>query len=727
MNLRRQLLLVSLLTLCLPWAGYQYVQEMDAAMRFGQLQSLKATAQAVVSRLASEQTLLEELAQPRWRADSSRSLYAQPLVVDPLLDGYEDEWRYWHKSPRHYPPLTTAAKHTVDEHNNGYDAIDHQTVATTEPRMSLSLGVRDQNLWLFASTTDHHIVYHNPSLDPLASGDHLRLRTRLADGRLRDYVLSASAPGLLTAVYQDADMAFPQQEARLQGVWQEHSNGFQIELRLPQSLVSEYLGVAWVNRNTPLDSRIQPMGRARKSQPAEWLGNIGPDDAPPFWLLRSDRLQAAVDIFARPDLQLQLVAPNSGLVMEAGGLAGSADVASDLPAWQARLYRWLLKEAQMPNLSQKGVSGFIRSPEVQRAEAFGSGAAWYEHQGRPVGRVALAVHNDQGELLGVVLAAQSSDQMLALTHTAFYRLLLYTLLAVLIAGGGLLAFASVLSWRIKTLSHQVSAAVGDKGQVEIPFKPSSVQDEVGQLSRHYYQMLVRLKHYNDYLKTLANKLSHELRTPLAVIRTSLDNLDQEPLSDSANVFAQRALQGSERLSGILTAMSSASRIEEAIRQAELEEVPLASMLASVTAAYQDLLPGHKIRWSVAPPLASIKLLVAPELLVQMLDKLIDNAADYCPLGGEISVQLLHYAKGLEIRVSNDGPLLPTVMQDELFESLVSLRESQANIDSGEKIHLGLGLHIVKLVAEFHRGQVIAQNREDLSGVMFRILLPISSG
>jgi K+-sensing histidine kinase KdpD len=58
------------------------------------------------------------------------------------------------------------------------------------------------------------------------------------------------------------------------------------------------------------------------------------------------------------------------------------------------------------------------------------------------------------------------------------------------------------------------------------------------------------------------------------------------------------------------------------------------------------------------------------------------------------------------------------MRHQLFDSLVSVRESH-----GDKPHLGLGLHIVMLIAEFHRGQVAAENLDDGSGVSFVVELP----
>jgi hypothetical protein len=58
MSLRRQLLLVSLLLLSLPWAGCQFIREMEGALRQGQEQSLQATATAIAAVLGQQPQLI---------------------------------------------------------------------------------------------------------------------------------------------------------------------------------------------------------------------------------------------------------------------------------------------------------------------------------------------------------------------------------------------------------------------------------------------------------------------------------------------------------------------------------------------------------------------------------------------------------------------------------------------------------------------------------------------
>jgi two-component system sensor histidine kinase ChvG len=75
-----------------------------------------------------------------------------------------------------------------------------------------------------------------------------------------------------------------------------------------------------------------------------------------------------------------------------------------------------------------------------------------------------------------------------------------------------------------------------------------------------------------------------------------------------------------------------------------------------------------------------------------------------------------------LTVSNHGPRLPEAMKDKLFESMVSVRSGK----SAAEPHLGLGLYIVRLIAEYHGGSVEALDREDGSGVVIRVRAPLST-
>ena len=175
-------------------------------------------------------------------------------------------------------------------------------------------------------------------------------------------------------------------------------------------------------------------------------------------------------------------------------------------------------------------------------------------------------------------------------------------------------------------------------------------------------------------------------------------------------------QGAQRLDGILAAMSEATELEQAIRETAAQPFDLAAVVASCCAAYRDVYPEREIAYRCEAQPATI--VGSGELIAQLLDKLVDNAVSFSAPGSRIDVALIAAGDELVLSVANRGPPLPAKMRGRLFDSLVSIREQRDG-----RPHLGLGLHIVALVADFHGGRCEADDLPDGSGVVFRVSLP----
>jgi len=204
------------------------------------------------------------------------------------------------------------------------------------------------------------------------------------------------------------------------------------------------------------------------------------------------------------------------------------------------------------------------------------------------------------------------------------------------------------------------------------------------------------------------------------VRGSLDNLDHEALPEAARTYALRARDGAERLGAILRSMSEASRMERAIGAAEAEDFDLAALVRGAGEAYRSLLAPRRLELVV--PDAPMPFHGAPELVAQALDKLIDNARSFTPDDGWVRIELAPLDDGVRLSVANQGPPLPAKMHEQLFESLVSVRDKPAPARPGTAPHLGLGLFIVRLVVELHQGVARASNLDDGAGVDFTLAL-----
>jgi dedicated sortase system histidine kinase len=682
-NLRRQLLIVSLLLLALPWAGCQFVREMEGALRNGQEQSLQATAQAVATLLGEQPQLLYPNIKRRTAPqDDRRSIFASPAEHPVAIDGYGDGW----------------------EDIKGIRFSD-----TTSQGLSVTIlaQTRDNYLYLLLKVKDPEVIYHNPGLSREANGDRLILRMWMGDHR-QDYVIATSAPGSVRA--KAANRRQPGIDpGQIRGYWQDAIEGYTLELEIPLEYTGARLGFFIMNEES------------RSGQASQSLGNITPlDTAAPPWLIYSPvELQNYLAPFSGALNQIRIIDKHNWLIAD---LPASSDInnATSDTFWLVQLlYRAILSQDVLTPPPADPLLGKVQGTDIDAALAGKAAHKRYrdpDYRTRTILSAAAPIEGVEG-VLGAVVVQQSSETYLSLTDKAFSRLLGYSLLALGIGALGMLGYASLLSWRIGKLSRAARNAIGEDGRMLDNFPRSIARDEIGDLSRRYADLLGRVREYNNYLHSLSRKLSHELRTPIAVIQTSLDNLEHgsSEVSES-EIYLRRAREGLSRLQRILTAMSEANGLEESIRNNQLETVDLAVLLRDVFETYGSVYPKHLLKCDIPSDGAWISC--APDLIVQALDKLMDNAASFCPVGGVIELCLAATVEGWEIRLCNEGPTLPSGLQDRLFNPMVSLREAQSN-----EVHLGLGLHIVRLIVEFHHGRVMAQNLPDNQGVVISILLP----
>ncbi|MBT4522345.1 MAG: hypothetical protein HOC23_20285, partial [Halieaceae bacterium] len=570
--------------------------------------------------------------------------------------------------------------------------------------------------YLLLLVEDPDVVYHNPGRSPEPNGDRLVLTT-WRDNSRQLYVVSTAAPGRVRALRgpgqasRDAPVNGELDPAGIRGYWQDSRKGYSLELEIPLDFIGDHLGFYIVNESS--SSAIATSS----------LGNASPRNrsAPPWLIYSPPALRQVISPFVEPGGHFQIVDRAGWVIADASEPpAAPVQATTDQTFWLLRLfYRSILKQDALEPVQTGAPAGRPERGEITAALGGTVASLWYhdpDNSARTTLSSASPVYH-QGNVVGAVVAHQSSEQYLPLTDQAFSRLLRYSLAGIGIAALGLFGYASALSWRIRHLSQAASSIISDDGILLDTFPRSTAGDEIGELSRRYADLLDRLREYTDYLRSLSRKLSHELRTPIAVIQTSLENLEQQSeQSEMQSTYIARAREGLSRLSKILTAMSEASALEESIHNNPSRELDLVPLVQEIFGAYQGIYSDHQLVFECDAQRALVN--ATPDLVVQALDKLMDNAASFCPTGGLISLELKPSEEKWMLSVSNEGPLLPEQMQDSLFDSMVSLRESRS-----DKVHLGLGLHIVRLISEFHGGSIHAANLPDQTGVRFTMVIP----
>ncbi|MDH3418566.1 MAG: ATP-binding protein [Gammaproteobacteria bacterium] len=678
MSLRIQLLALAALTLALPWAGYRYVQELEGALRNGLEQALLASASTVATALGNVPLAALRTA---GTAAAQNTIYAHPLSAAPELDGYRNDWT-----------LAEAAARALGDSNRYW------------------VGIHERSVYLFIEAADDSLVYQStPTERPY--GDRVLI---LPQGPGADWLLLHTlAPGILRPQRTSPPEFVPsaRYETRVAAYWRETGTGYALEIRMPVELVGGRLGLALIDVD------------ASAGEFAVTLESSWPVDTslPTPFLVRPPALEALGRQFEQPAKRLRIVDADGWVLFDGGAIDPLAQGIGGTPVSLAEQFLSLILARGDPPYSElESPPGYL-GDSVLRDALRGPGAiAWYA-RGTEASAVVVAVApiaTDEG-ITGAVILEQGSDAILTLTNEALVELMTFTLGASLLVALGLLSYATYLSFRVRRLARAADTALGPKGEIEPILPGHRARDEIGDLSRSFSSLLARLRDHTRYLTTLKGKLAHELRTPLAVVATSLDNLEREPHEKHLVPYLSRLREGTDRLDSILAAMSEATALEQAVTSMSREPFELGAVVRGCIEGYADVYRDRSFDYVQDAGIA--KASGSADLIAQMLDKLVDNAVSFSAPGTTISIGLRASGDEHVISVANEGPTLPASMRTSLFDSLVSVRERD-----NHKGHLGLGLYVVALIAEFHRGAVDARDLPDASGVVFTVALPTDS-
>jgi two-component system sensor histidine kinase ChvG len=432
---------------------------------------------------------------------------------------------------------------------------------------------------------------------------------------------------------------------------------------------------------------------------------------------RDDEVDAILLALQRSSSRIWVVDRDYQVIASAGSLRRAAEVASEAP-WWGFLIGWLIPrptedfaEARPEDVVATGadVAAALQGTPATNTRRTRDGRAVVMSAAHPIW--------NGDEVAGAVVAEETTNSAMSVKSAALERLLVLTLVAFASAGAALTLFATRLSVRIRRLRDEAESAIDAGGRIRRLASGSSAGDEIGDLSRSFSAVLERLAEHHAYLESMAGRLSHELRTPIAVVRSSLENLKLTP--GDGERYIERAEEGLHRLNRILERMTEASRLELSLRTAERERYDLVPVVRGCVDGYRIAYP--QAAFAVALPERRMEVEGSPDLAAQLLDKVVENAADFSASGEPIRVSLEEAGGDALLAVANKGPALPEAMRGRLFESMISVREARA---TGTP-HLGIGLYVARLIAEFHGGGIAATDLPSGDGVALLVRLPLA--
>ena len=594
---------------------------------------------------------------------------------------------------------------------------------------TLSLGTRDDNLYAYMEITDDVRVYRNPDVLRLDNADQVRINFTEPDGDQGRLAVTLSESGDTTAYNMDADWAFADSGAPVndvRGFVRETGSGYAIELRLPFSRLGSrrLFELSFVDVDDPESRAIRDVTATVPS----------PTDSPNLVVLRSPELLKILDGLGYSRMRIRIIDAQKRERAERGGYRVEGRTPSaptglgQLPVWlvgvrdqlgaaRDRVWRWATGEPwqEQAGLDADGVeervieSALAGEPEALRRRVGDMGTILAGHP----------IISQDDAVIGMIAVEQNIDVILSFQQEALDEIAVVSVLSFVVVLGCLVLFAGRLTWRIRNLRREVTAAIDEYGRLRARELTGgmSAADEIGDLARSVSNMLARLGQHNTFLQKMPRTLRHEINNPLNTLITSLDQLEREVEDVRDSKYLESARRGVLRIGAIVQNLADAANLEESLAAEDLDVIDVRALIESYVTNCRTVHRNHRFVFRSAP--GPILANVSDYRIEQMLDKLIDNAIDFHRVHSPIKVQLDVYRATLQITVANRGPMLPPDVAGSLFESMMSRRAA------GNELHFGLGLYVVRVIAEQHGGAVWAMNLTDGSGVAVMVRLPLA--
>ena len=318
---------------------------------------------------------------------------------------------------------------------------------------------------------------------------------------------------------------------------------------------------------------------------------------------------------------------------------------------------------------------------------------------------------DGERILGVLTVGKPSITVQPFVEAAKRNLReqgLWLLAAALVLGG---AIAFWLTRSIRRLTRYAQAV--QAGRRVAP--PRLREGELALLARAMGDMREELEG-RHYVEGYLHALIHELKSPLSAIAAAAELLDGPMPEEARRRFLDNIRNESARLREIVERLLALAALEKRQGLEKVETVALAEFVRGLVGEREPLLLRTGVRVRVHCGEASAWR-GERFLLHQAVGNLLDNAIDFSPRGGEIEIRCEPRGPLLALLIRDHGPGIPAYARWRLFERFYSLPRPNGGAKSS-----GLGLCLVKEVADLHQGRVSVENHTG-GGVLATLELP----
>jgi len=298
------------------------------------------------------------------------------------------------------------------------------------------------------------------------------------------------------------------------------------------------------------------------------------------------------------------------------------------------------------------------------------------------------------------------------------RIRFFLILGVLVGAGLALGAGLLIARRAMSPIAALTTAAGRIADTRDPSRHVPIpatQDEVAELAQTLQAMLDSLEEAREETegalvrqRQFVADASHELRTPLTSILANLELL-ADVLDGERGEAARSALRSSQRMRRLVGDLLLLARAD-AKRQLPREPTDVGRVLVEAAAELGPVADGHDLTIDADEAIVN----GTRDELHRMTLNLMENALRHTPPGTHVNARVESVDGHVVLTVQDDGPGVPDELHDRIFERFV-----RGAGDRGSSS--GLGLSIVRAVAQSHGGSVDLENASP--GARFVVRLP----
>ena len=321
------------------------------------------------------------------------------------------------------------------------------------------------------------------------------------------------------------------------------------------------------------------------------------------------------------------------------------------------------------------------------------------------------IYSNNGEIIGsVVVVAPLIDLM---GESYLLRFIFYIFVISLL-------FGFLGSYRISRNINRVQKYTSNLFSGEDVLMPD-LNNQFNKLARTIKDARADVE-LKDDVEQYIDTLAHELRTPITGIQLTAENL-LSPMSDAQRKrFVGNILESNKHMELLVNRLLDLSRIERREMLKNVETLNIKEVVNTVLKAPSRVKTLSDKDLKIDIQISSKATLKAEKILLeQAIGNIINNALDFSPSAGTISIKSSQTNAAISIIVLDDGPGIPPHVINKLFTRFFSVSRPDTGVRGN-----GLGLRFVRKIMKLHGGEVSLQNRFIQQGAEAKLRFPINS-